>query len=169
MDISDLDRRGAVEVKGSVPPDDDLWEAADLELAGPMKVDLTVTSTAVGQILVQGGVSVPLRHRCRRCLADVVRELAPELTLVWSPPDELQGDAESVEIRRLDPAAVELDLGDAVREELILAAPAYLLCREDCQGLCPRCGVDRNVESCDCSLNEPDPRWDALRALKKND
>lgn len=167
--LSDLARRGSVQVKGSVSPDERFWEASDLELVAPMEVDLTVTYTAVGQVLARGSVELPLRHRCRRCLKEVVQEVAPELTLVWSPPDELEAEGEGPEIRRLDPAGDELDLGDAIREEVILAAPRFVLCRKDCQGLCPHCGVDRNVESCDCSLDEPDPRWDALRALKQND
>ncbi len=169
VNLSDLARRGSVQVKGSVPPEETLWEAVDLELVGPMEVDLTVTYTAVGQVLARGGVALSLRHRCRRCLAEVVQELAPELTLVWSPPDELEAEGAGPEFRRLDPGVDELDLADAIREEVILAAPRFVLCREECQGLCPRCGVDRNLESCDCSLDEPDPRWDALRALKQND
>jgi uncharacterized metal-binding protein YceD (DUF177 family) len=58
-----------------------------------------------------------------------------------------------------------LDLEPLVREQLILAVPYAPLCREDCQGLCPQCGVDRNVEACAC--DKPlDPRFAALKGLK---
>jgi uncharacterized protein len=52
-----------------------------------------------------------------------------------------------------------------IREELILAVPEYVLCREECRGLCPRCGKDLNEGPCACRP-EPDPRWAALEALK---
>jgi uncharacterized protein len=52
-------------------------------------------------------------------------------------------------------------------ERVQMAIPMKPLCREDCKGLCPRCGQDRNVLTCNCSLEETDPRWDALRALRR--
>ena len=54
-----------------------------------------------------------------------------------------------------------LDLSEAIREELILALEAYVLCREDCKGLCPSCGSDLNTNSCDCRPPS-DLRWAAL-------
>jgi len=63
------------------------------------------------------------------------------------------------------PADDVLDLEPLVRDVLLLELPAVPLCRTDCQGLCPDCGVDHNVTSCDCSTSEPDPRWAALRSL----
>ena len=58
-----------------------------------------------------------------------------------------------------------MDWGEAVREELMLAGPRYVVCNEGCQGLCPRCGTNRNQEPCGCVTDEADPRWEALRAL----
>jgi len=64
----------------------------------------------------------------------------------------------------LPPRAIEIDLRPAVREELALAVPAYVVCREDCRGLCPQCGNDLNAGPC-CDP-APDPRWRALADLK---
>jgi uncharacterized protein len=58
-----------------------------------------------------------------------------------------------------------VDLEPLIRDALLLELPAVPLCRPDCKGLCPSCGVDHNLTSCDCSDAEPDPRWDALRSL----
>ena len=58
-------------------------------------------------------------------------------------------------------AGHEINLGPAIREELILATPTKLVCREDCAGLCPVCGVNLNRETCDCSKNSYD--------IKEND
>jgi uncharacterized protein len=87
------------------------------------------------------------------------------VTFVFAPPDFLGGEDDG-EIRVLPANEVELDLGEPIREELVLAAPTYTLCDPECKGLCPHCGADLNETTCDCGAAEPDPRWDALRALK---
>ena len=76
-----------------------------------------------------------------------------------------EGRTEDPAARVVEPQAVELDLRPTIREELILSAPAYLLCREDCRGLCPGCGQDLNLGSCTCPSSR-DPRWGALDALR---
>jgi uncharacterized protein len=52
-----------------------------------------------------------------------------------------------------------------VREELLLAAPRYVLCREECKGFCPQCGKDLNDGPCGCA-RAADARWHPLQALK---
>ncbi|MDE1920529.1 MAG: DUF177 domain-containing protein [Candidatus Omnitrophica bacterium] len=50
----------------------------------------------------------------------------------------------------LDPAVEYIDLGEEIRQEIIMANPARVLCRKDCKGICPKCGVNLNVEKCKC-------------------
>jgi len=54
-----------------------------------------------------------------------------------------------------------------VEERIQIALPMKPLCREDCRGLCPQCGADRNVSPCSCVVEFIDPRWRALQVLKK--
>ena len=61
-----------------------------------------------------------------------------------------------------------LPLEDAVREQLLLWLPMRGLCRDDCKGVCPQCGVNWNVAECDCAEPILDSRWDALREWKPN-
>ncbi len=58
-----------------------------------------------------------------------------------------------------------LDLAPLARDAILLDLPLAPLCREDCAGLCPTCGADRNEEACDCPTEVIDPRWVALEAL----
>jgi uncharacterized protein len=64
-------------------------------------------------------------------------------------------------------SATTLDVGLWVRDAVAEALPAVILCRDDCAGLCPTCGVDRNLEACDCAQAPTDSRWDALRELSE--
>jgi uncharacterized protein len=76
------------------------------------------------------------------------------------------GGEEDGEIRVLPADELGLDLGEPIREDVVLAAPPYVVCDPECKGLCPHCGADLNETTCDCGTAEPDPRWDALRAPK---
>ena len=53
-----------------------------------------------------------------------------------------------------------------VREYVLLDLPDLPLCKDDCAGICPNCGIDRNVGTCDCDTPVTDPRWSALENLK---
>jgi uncharacterized protein len=89
-----------------------------------------------------------------------------ELDLVFAPLDE-QDDFDEDGIRPLPQGTMDLDLGEAIREEVILSQTLLALCKPDCRGLCPHCGINLNEKRCDCSRDEPDPRWDVLRALRE--
>jgi uncharacterized protein len=59
-----------------------------------------------------------------------------------------------------------LDVDEIVKEQILLAVPTRMLCREDCKGICPECGIDRNTGECSCGADNIDPRWAALKNLK---
>ncbi len=168
LGLAELERAGSLKIQRAVSEDDPLWAEAGLGLGGPVSLDLRARITGAGQVLVTGVIEVPVVGECRRCLADVRQTFRQEVALVWSEPAELAAESDGEEeIRTLDPGASEIDLGEAIREELILSAPAYLLCRDECKGLCPQCGANLNDGPCGCETEEQDPRWEALRALKK--
>ncbi|MGD2068545.1 MAG: DUF177 domain-containing protein [Gemmatimonadota bacterium] len=168
IDIGRLEREGTLRVSAAVPPEDALWEGTDLTFAGPVEVDVVATVAGSGEYVVRGRIAGTLVQECRRCLDEVRTSVDDELTLVFSPADELGSTEQDPEMRVLEPGADEIDLGEAIREELVLDVDRYVVCDAACRGLCPICGVNRNEEECDCSFEEPDPRWDALRELKSD-
>ncbi len=92
-----------------------------------------------------------------RCLTEVGGALD-------SPISELF-EAEPIEGETYALDGDEIDLEIAVRDAVLLELPVSPRCREECAGLCPSCGIDRNDAECECDPNPPDPRWDALREL----
>lgn len=165
VNLADLDRAGKRVLEAEIPADDPLWEGMTVELGGPVRVSMTVAATPSGQVIARGSLGAETIHECRRCLERVTRDVDLPVEMVWTVPDEL-GDEDDGDLRFLDPSSNELELKEAVREELLLAVPRYVLCREDCAGLCPRCGTNLNERTCKCTVEEPDSRWDALRSLK---
>lgn len=166
LDLARLSREGTLRVQAEIPPDAPLWEGTGVRLQDPLRVDLKASETQSGEVVVRGVIEGTLDQECRKCLDPVAVPLREEVTFVYAPPDLLGGEEEDGEIRVLPAQASELDLEEPIREEVILVAPTYTQCDPGCKGLCPRCGADWNETTCECAVEEPDPRWDALRALK---
>lgn len=107
---------------------------------------------------------------CSRCLEPYRTTLRGEIDFSIqevSDGRELNLD-ELPENELIVPANVdEVDITGPIREALILALPLKPLCREDCRGLCPVCGTNRNEHECECKVEKTDSRWDGLRDLLK--
>ena len=76
-------------------------------------------------------------------------------------------DLESDEIEYLPANSKEIDISKSIHDVFILNRPMQLLCKNDCKGLCMKCGVDLNEQSCDCQKTEIDPRFEKLKLLLK--
>jgi uncharacterized protein len=167
LDLARLEREGSVQIRAEIPADDPLWEGSGITFATPLAVNLRAQAAGSGEIVVRGQAEGVIASECRRCLEPVRTEVVEELTLVYAPEDLLSGD--EADVRPIPARARELDLSEAVREELILNLDPFVLCDPECKGLCPKCGVNRNHQTCECVGEELDPRWDVLRRALKNE
>ena len=129
----------------------------DDRLAGQVAVDLEATSSVDG-VVVRGTVRTPWHGQCRRCLIDVDGVSVSEIDELFQ---EHPRHDEAIEI-----VGDQIDLAPIVREYVLLDLPEAPLCREDCAGICPTCGVDRNTVACECVVSAADPRWSALEGLR---
>lgn len=164
--LARLEREGTLEFQAEIPPDDPIWEGAEFSFAAPLNVTGKAEWLGGGEVLVEVFLEGRRAQECRRCLEPVETVVEEEWSLLFLPEEEVSGSGGDESARVLPEDARELELGPVVREEMILADQPFVLCREDCKGLCPSCGVNLNEETCQCSTEELDPRWDALRALR---
>ncbi len=154
-----LRQPGAVrDVDAAVDPE--ALDAGHERVDGDIRVDLHLTAMNDG-IEVTGTVSAPWATVCRRCLVDLAGVAVGQV-------DELY------QIEPLDPDAYliedgQLDLAPLVRETALLELDLERQCRDDCAGLCPVCGIDRNAGSCDCDTTVVDDRWAALEDFVPDD
>ena len=113
----------------------------------------------------RGRFSVP----CARCIDPVEHTLSGEYDLIFRPlgvdgeVTEHSIGASETEIGYYEGGSLALE--DVLREQVLLSLPVRTLCREDCKGLCPRCGGNQNTEPCSCEEAPADPRWSALSEL----
>jgi uncharacterized protein len=163
----------------------------DLELA-PGAVDLGEEAAQQGPLKTGGRAEVLHEHRgpkdivadirlrghfsgrfevpCARCLDPVEIPLDADFDLIFRPAE---ADADLPERSMTAPETEigyyqgdSLALEDVLREQVLLSLPVRTLCKPDCKGLCPRCGVNRNRQACSCDAGPSDPRWEALAGLR---
>jgi DUF177 domain-containing protein len=105
---------------------------------------------------------------CARCLEVFSLPVAKDFALVLTPEAPLSGEIElaAADLSQSFYAGADVDLTPLVYEQVQLALPTRPLCGEECRGLCPRCGVNRNREQCACAEDTGDPRLAVLRSLK---
>ena len=157
--------RGEVRIREQVQPDHPMWTDAGAELGAPLDVDLTARSVGEG-VLVRGTLRTTVRLACRRCLAPVERVVDEDVDFLYEPVSADEEDDLAGEVYPLPARGDELDLTDAVREQVLLELPEFALCREECRGLCPTCGKDLNEGACECAPEAPASPWDALKNVK---
>jgi uncharacterized protein len=120
---------------------------------------LTVTRATTG-VLFGLALELTLHGPCVRCLGEAVVPLRIEAT---------EYEAERPESEELTTPYLEgdrLDVSAWARDAVALALPDQILCREDCAGLCPRCGANLNEQECACGPAELDPRLAPLANLR---
>ncbi len=161
VDLREL-ARGPVETRGELGQDDPLLEGLDVALGGPVVVTGRLQATGEGRFYWHGTLRTVVTGECRRCLQPVSAAVTANAAALFTQDTEALEDPDAYPLAS---DATEIDLAPAVREELLLAVPRFLQCREDCRGLCPRCGQDLNAGPCGCAPGA-DPRWQALESLK---
>lgn len=121
-------------------------------------------------VQVNGHIDTRAQVECDRCLQPVELPVDADFALEYitgsdyesSEAAELTDEEMSVSV--FDGEAIDVD--EIVKEQILLAVPTRMLCREDCKGICPECGIDRNSGECACVTDDVDPRWAALKNLK---
>lgn len=162
--LHELERHRLVVARTYAPGDLDYHEAEFRQID-----DLQVNAVAehLGtEIRIRGAAKTLVEAACGRCLGQVALPLEREFDLTYRPMSTIARDEE------LELPPGELDVGfyegegiqleDVIVEQVILAFPMKVTCKEDCRGLCPTCGADRNRETCQCPEAQADSPFAAL-------
>jgi uncharacterized protein len=158
MNVADLLRRpgSTREVHLEVPVPGLENPSTTVDADQPLTIDLRLESLSAA-IVASGRVRGRWHAVCSRCLTPLEAGFDLALREVFEE-DPIEDDTYPL---RND----EIDLEQPIRDLVVPDLPLVPLCDEDCRGLCPSCGVNRNDDPCDCNQTSGDPRWDALRTL----
>ena len=139
-----------------------------VRLAGPAEVKGEIRLSG-NEVFVNGHFDARAQVECDRCLQPVELPVSGDFELEYISGSEYESSdvAELTEaelsVSVFDGEAIDVD--EIVKEQILLAVPTRMLCREDCKGICPECGIDKNTGDCDCVTDDIDPRWAALKNL----
>jgi uncharacterized protein len=170
--LLDLSRyRGGVDrVERREPPEALSRPGDEFRIVAPVEFEAEVRKDQEKVRLV-GRTRTRLGLDCSRCLDPFEVPVDARFDELFLPVAANTGASEA-EIQESDVGVSYyrddvIDLAEVMREQLHLALPMKPLCREDCRGLCPVCGINRNRGTCTCETSWVDPRFEALRSLKK--
>jgi uncharacterized protein len=141
----------------------------DFDFETPLHSEVKIWRTG-RSVLMRGKVTTTLRMRCVRCLKEFPFPISSTFDLTLYPLKETSF-AEDVELSKNDMESGfyeggEIHLSEIACEQIFLEIPYQSLCHEACKGLCPRCGKDLNLNSCDCAKEEFVSSFSALKKLK---
>ncbi|RLB15760.1 MAG: hypothetical protein DRG63_06355 [Deltaproteobacteria bacterium] len=136
----------------------------------PLEVRITIERIG-SRFAVNGSLNTGLLLQCDRCLDIFHQDLTCEFQVYlesvpddWEPDEEVELLEEEMGVDLIRGEEVELE--DIIREQIYLSLPMKILCKEDCQGLCPVCGANRNRQPCCCQVVQGHPAFQKLKALK---
>ena len=150
-------------------PEELQLDERDLTLTEPARVEGRVRRRGE-EVQVSGTLTTKVETPCDRCLKPVLIPIKAEFSerfvtaVSWRSEEQHELASEDLSLSVFDGETIDLD--GLVREEIVLAAPAQVFCREDCKGLCPVCGGDRNLADCGCESQQTDSRWEKLKEIR---
>ena len=125
-------------------------------------VETTIKNIENSQVVVSGHGNMKVCMPCDRCLKDV--EVTVELDFEYTV-NEPDGFHEIDDDEQFFMRDYELDGDELIHNELIMGLPMKVLCKDDCKGICPVCGSNRNKGECGCDTFVPDPRMAAIQDI----
>lgn len=148
---------GAIQVNGTLDPDDKVWLEGDDRPAGAgVRVTGRLSVAGPGRFYFSGSLEGTVLRECRRCLGEVTAAVAAEAHVLFADPAHVDDDDPDVLPLAQGRHGPEVDLRPAVRQEWLLEIPAFAVCRPECKGLCPTCGANLNQGTCTCARKSPE-------------
>lgn len=154
-------------------PADVQGEGEEYRITAPVDLRMVIHKDH-DRFRLAGRVTTALELACSRCLEPFTLPIDREFDLRYLPAGAAAapgGDDDAGSEVDEDDVAVtfyrdeQIDLADLLREQFYLALPMKPLCGDDCRGICPQCGSNRNVAPCDCTPQWEDPRLADLKTL----
>lgn len=167
LELENLERDGGFE--HVYAPSEFVLEERDLKLIEPVRVTGRVRRRGE-EAQVSGTLVTTVETPCARCLKPVLMPIKAEFSerfvtaVSWRTEEQHELATEDLDLALFDGEMIDVDA--LVREEIVLAIPAQVFCREDCKGLCPVCGANRNVTACECETRQVDARWEKLKEMR---
>ena len=152
----------ASDFEGDIYLQDNELSKSGVSFAGPLHIKARAENIGL-QVILSVSVSTKISTICARCLKEIFKDVDFEFTERIAA----KGTDDKVDEEIIFPVGSEVDIDELVLKNFITVSPVKYLCKEDCKGICPKCGADRNQTDCGCDSDALDPRFDILNDLFK--
>ncbi len=173
IDFDRIDDQGVQHLRESLDLRPEELEREELQGGVRAAIDVEASGGELeGEYLVDGTLDFTSQLVCGRCLEPFPFANRSSFTVRYlprpegsDPEEETELEGEELDVEYYDGRTVSLR--ELAGEQVQLAIPMKTLCTEDCHGLCPVCGANRNRTSCSCTTEAPDPRWEGLQKIRE--
>ena len=170
IEIEDL-KQEPLHVQHVFPIGEIRFSHEDAGLTEPVAVDFVLTHQD-RDLRVNGTVETNIRFRCSRCTKEFSKFFAASFDLTYLPQPKWSNEGAEIELKYEDMEiayydGIALDVNLMILEQIELAMPMNFVCREDCRGLCYKCGADLNEGTCLCKNEETDSRLSVLLEFRQ--
>ena len=138
-------------------------EAKELSLNKDIDINCYVTKV-LKEISVNGLIQFGILTQCSRCLNEVELDLKTDINLTLTPKEGDENTEGGIDHEVYEGESI--DLSNYLREQIAMNLPFRVVCREDCKGLCSKCGVNLNIEECGCERKSKDSAFSVLKGNK---
>jgi uncharacterized protein len=149
--------------------DDIVLHAEEAEIKEPVSIDIWIKKINK-RFRFRGSLKSSINMQCARCLLSFKLPVSTTFDLIYAPHQKLsEGE---IELKQDDMnisflLQEQIDLKDIIREQILLIIPMKPLCSPDCRGLCPECGINLNIQGCNCEKKAVDSRLKPLLKIKE--
>ena len=162
FDISNLNEGLSVRDVDILPRTVDLGDTLEFQ----DEIQLHYEINKVGhEIFVKATFKTQCTLECDRCLTHFNFDIEQTIDLVLTSDENIL-DKEEEDIYKITESRATVDITESVRQNLLLSLPVKRVCSSKCKGLCPQCGQNLNLNTCNCTHETIDPRWEALKQVK---
>lgn len=150
----------ATDFEGNMNFESDSLSGMDVSFEGPVHIKGRAENIG-GQVEISARVTAKIVTNCARCMKEIFKDVDFEFSerIAGKGAELTEGD----DVILIDGS--EVDVADLALNNFITVSPMKYLCKEDCKGLCPHCGADKNQTDCGCDDEATDPRFDVLNNL----
>lgn len=145
-----------------------LWQeklaetALECTLSKPLEAEITLQLEDEG-VVISGTFTAQITLPCAFCLEPATLDIGHIFyDIIHTQEEYLIAEGKYVQETK---KGIEIDVAEVVFEEFLIDASATPMCKERCLGLCPLCGINKNLQQCSCDVHGKDPRLEKLRAL----
>jgi uncharacterized protein len=170
IEIEDL-KEEPLHVHHVFPIREIMFSHEDAELSEPVTIDFVLTHWD-RDLRIAGSVETSILFRCSRCMKDFCKPFVANFDLTYLPQQKMPSENAEIELKYEEMEVeyyngIVFDVNVMVLEQIELAMPMQYVCREDCKGLCYKCGADLNEGECLCKKETSDSRLSVLLEFQK--